>query len=234
MPRRAQRLCLQSRCPRDICRPLRPRLQGLHPRPGPCGLRQPGRRTAPRQLHRGHHRRRDPHVPRSERLPRGGRRPDRLQVLGLRFRRYRRREQAGREDHRRPYRHVFSGLFRLRLPQVRRRHHIAPAFRQPAHPLFLPHRLRRLHRLPQPVLCGQVRPSAGHQGRRRLPAELHVEGRGSGKTSARFPAPHHRPQEDPLLHAQRSGYRHGPRPRRTHQHAHASRLLQAGRHHPPQ
>lgn len=40
-------------------------------------------------------------------------------------------------------------------------------------------------------------------------------------------------QIDPLLHAQRRGYRHGPRPRRTHQYAHAGRLLQAGRHHTP-
>ena len=39
VPRRAQRLCLQSRCPRDICWSLRPRLQGLHPRPSPCCLR---------------------------------------------------------------------------------------------------------------------------------------------------------------------------------------------------
>ena len=71
-----------------------------------------------------------------------------LQILRARLGRHRRREQGFHQDHRRPYRHVRTGLLLLRFKEVRRHHRLPPALRQDAHPVFLPDRQRRLRCLP--------------------------------------------------------------------------------------
>ena len=54
----------------------------------------------------------------------------RVQVLGPRRRRYRRREQELHQDHRRPYRQVRAGVLPVRLQEDRRRDHQPPALRR--------------------------------------------------------------------------------------------------------
>ena len=116
----------------DHRRPLRPVLQGIHADHGQGRLRPP-RRPGHARLHRGHHRRRHPHLdPRRpgprHRAPRHG--P--LQVLRLRLGRHGRRQQELDQDHRRPHGHVRPGLLPVRLQEVRRRHHLPPPLRQAA------------------------------------------------------------------------------------------------------
>ncbi len=69
-------------------------------------------------------------------------------VLRPRRRRNRRGQQGVGQDHRRAHRPVRPGLLRLRLEEVGIGHRVAPALRSRADPLDLPHRGRRLRRLP--------------------------------------------------------------------------------------
>ena len=70
--------------------------------------------------------------------------------------------------------------FSLRLQEVRRHHRQPPALRQDAHPVHLPDRRRGLRGLPQPQLRHQVRHGLLSEGRRRVPAEQPLDGRGAG------------------------------------------------------
>ena len=109
-------------------------------------------------LHRRHLRRRHPPQPADRhRLPPpapGRRGPGR--VLRPRLRRHGRRQQELGEDHRRAHRPVRPGLLRLRLQEVGLGDRVAPALRPRADPLHLPHRRRRLRRLP-PVRPARAR-----------------------------------------------------------------------------
>ena len=57
------------------------------------------------------------------------------------------------------------GLLRLRLQESRHHHHLAPALRQKGHQRPVPDRQRRLRRLPQLLLPGEVRHAQQGQGR---------------------------------------------------------------------
>ncbi len=78
-------------------------------------------------------------------------------VLRARLGRHGRRQQGVGQDHRREHRPVRPGLLRLRLQEVGLGHRVAPALRARADPLDLPHRRRRLRRLP-PVRAARARP----------------------------------------------------------------------------
>lgn len=94
-----------------------------------------------------------PHGRARQRRSRGN---DLLQVLRPRQRRYRRRQQEQHQDHRRPHQHVCSGLFRIRLQEVRRPDHQPSPLRQDPYPEPLSHRQRRLRSMSQCKLCYQV------------------------------------------------------------------------------
>jgi pyruvate-ferredoxin/flavodoxin oxidoreductase len=85
--------------------------------------------------HRHRRRRHQPLAARGQGLPEHRcPRHHRVQVLGPRRRRHRRREQELHQDHRRPHRQVRPGLLPVRLEEDRRRHDLAPALRRQAHP----------------------------------------------------------------------------------------------------
>ena len=115
-------------------------------------------------------------LPRKQDLPEHrGRRHHRVQVLGPRRRRHRRREQELHQDHRRPYRQVCAGLLPVRLQEDRRRDHQPPALRRQAHQEPVLHQQGRLRRLPQPVLHHQgLQDRQRRQAGRRVPHQLPV------------------------------------------------------------
>ena len=155
-------------------RPLRPRLQGVHPGDGQGGAGCADRRAAPQPLHRRDRRRRLPHQPASGRRVRH-RGPRRAAggVLRARVRWHRGGQQDVGEDHRRGHRPVRAGLLRARLQEVRVGDRLPPADRVAADPFHLPDRpgaghLRRLPPVPLPGPHGRARPG---RPRRDLPAQ---------------------------------------------------------------
>ena len=98
-------------------------------------------------------------------------------VLRARLRRHRGRQQVVGEDHRREHRPVRAGLLRLRLQEVGLGHGLAPALRPGADPLHLPHRRRRLRRLPPVRAAREGEGARLRQARRDVPAQQPVPGR---------------------------------------------------------
>ncbi len=155
------------------------------------------------------------------RSPRHGARP----VLRPGRGRHRGRQQELHQDHRRGDRQLRPGLLRLRLEEVRRHHHLAPALRPQADPLQLPDRQGQLRGLPPVLLPGTHRRAEGRRARRHLPAEQPLRpGRGLGPPAAHGAAADHRQEAEVLRHRRLRGGqedRHG----RPHQHHHADLLL---------
>ena len=125
-------------------RPLRPLLQGRHPDPDQGRLRQPRRQAKPRTRFTVGIEDDVTHLSLKlgepiDSTPEG---TVSLQVLGARLRRHRRRQQGRHQDHRRRDADVRAGLLRLRLQEVGRHHHLAPALRQEADPELLLRDLR--------------------------------------------------------------------------------------------
>ncbi len=167
-------------------RPLRPVLQGIHPRHGQGRLRRTAQGHAQEPLHRRHQRRRHPHQPglRSRvlhRSPRHRARP----VLRPGRGRHRGRQQELHQDHRRRDRQLRPGLLRLRLQEVRRHHHLAPALRPQADPLQLPDHQGQLRGLPPVLLPGTHRHAEARRARRHLPAQQPLRCRTRSGTSCR-------------------------------------------------
>jgi pyruvate-ferredoxin/flavodoxin oxidoreductase len=132
------------------------------PRPDNRRIPQHGSRPSEEALHYRHRRRRHEPLPQGQRE--SGRHPEGhpfLQVLGSWLRRNRRREQEHHQDHRRPYRSLCAGLLRLRLQEVRRRHHLASSLWQETDKVHLFCQQRGFRRLPQPVVHHQVRYGRG-------------------------------------------------------------------------
>ena len=151
-------------------RPLRPVVQGAHPGDGQADLRRAGR-AATRSAHFTVGIVDDvTHlslpvddefaVPRPD-----GRGPGHVLRPGIG--RHRRGQQGVGQDHRRAHRPLRAGLLRLRLQEVGLGDRVAPALRARPDPLHLPHRRRRLRRLPP------VRPARDAEGGRARPAGRH-------------------------------------------------------------
>ncbi len=165
-------------------RPLRARVEGVHPGDGACRLRRARRRgdarrraRAPRPrrppapaLHRRHRGRRLGHESRLR--PRVADRAarDRVPVLRARLRRHGRREQELGEDHRRRGRPVRPGVLRVRLEEVGRRHGLASALRRRPDRGAVPHRGGRLRRVPSVLAPRARRRARARAGRRDVPS----------------------------------------------------------------
>ena len=154
-------------------RPLRPRLQGIHPGHGQGRLRRTCRRPS-RRITSPSASTTTSRTPASTSIPllhRGSQDRTRA-VLRPRFGRHRRRQQELHQDHRRGHRQLRAGLLRLRLEEGRHDHHLAPALRPEADPLHLPDRRRdfvachQFSFLERSTCCKAARPG------RHLPALL--------------------------------------------------------------
>ena len=131
-------------------------------------------------------------------------------VLRARLGRHGRRQQGVGQDHRREHRPVRPGLLRLRLQEVGLGHRLAPALRARADPLDLPHRRRRLRRLPPVRPARQDQGPRVRQARRDLPAQRPVRpGRGLGPPARRRPAADRRQGDRLLGHRRPRGRRRG-------------------------
>ena len=108
-------------------------------------------------------------------------------------------------------------------------HRLAPALRAGAHPLDLPHRRRRLRRLPPVRAARQDEDPRAREARRHVPAQRAVRtGRGVGPPARRRPAAARRQGHRPLGH-RRPGRRRRGRHGQPHQHRDAAVLLPARR-----
>ena len=115
---------------------------------------------------------------------RAGRRgPGRLLRPGRR--RHGRRQQELDQDHRRGHAQLRPGLLRLRLEEVRRHHHLAPALRPAAHPLGLPGHPGQLRGLPPVRLPGEVRHAGAAPCRARPSCSTRPTARTRSGTSSR-------------------------------------------------
>ncbi len=94
-------------------------------------LRPPGPGAAQEPLHRGHRRRRHPHQHRlRSRFPHRASSGVERDLLGPGLGRHRQRQQEHDQDHRRDHPVLRARVLRLRLPQVRDGHRLAPPLRQ--------------------------------------------------------------------------------------------------------
>ena len=160
-------------------------------------------------------------------------RRDGVGVLRPRRRRHGRRQQEHHQDHRAGDRPVRAGLLRLRLEEVRRHHHLAPAHQPAADPVALPHRGGLLRRLPPVRVRRQDRRPRARRAGGRVPAQCAGRGRdGVGPAAARDAGADDR-EEGPLLRHRRLRPRPAGRHGRADQHHHADLPLRHLRH-PPQ
>ena len=210
-------------------RALRALVQGIHARHGQERVRRAGEREAAPPLHRGHRRRRDAPVAAAgfrirHRAPGCGARG----VLRPGRGRDRRREQEFDQDHRRGNRPVRAGLLRLRLEEIGRDHHFAPALRPAADPVELPHPARQLRRRAPVELLRALRRAGDGDAGRHAARQFAVRARQAlGRAAARSAGTNHRAGAEGLYGGRpRCGSpgRHG----RAHQHGHADLLLRAG------
>ena len=112
------------------CRPIRAVVEGVHAGDGQSGVRRDRQRQAEAPLHRGHRGRRDAHVDRlGPVVPHRGGGSVGLGLLRPGRRWHRRRQQELHQDRRPGNGSLRPGLLRLRLEEVRRNHHLAPAHR---------------------------------------------------------------------------------------------------------
>ncbi len=117
------------------------------------------------------------------------RRRVRALFYGLGSRRHGWREQELDQDHRRGYGQLRAGLFRIRLKEGRRHHHLAPALRSEADSLDLPHHASELRGLPSVFVPGALRCAESRPAWRDVSAQLAVRpGRGVGPPAAHGPA----------------------------------------------
>ena len=172
-------------------RPLWPVVEGDDAIDDQADLRRTRGRSTPAPLHGRHLRRRDQPQPADRpRFPHaaaGRRGPG--HVLRARLGWHGRGQQGVGQDHRRGHRPVHPGLLRLRLEEVRLDHRVAPAVRAGTDPLHLPHRRRRLRRLPPVRDARQDQDPRVREAWRDLPAQLPVRtGRGLGAPAGWRPA----------------------------------------------